>query len=160
MHDTAARYQEQVDEEYDLHVTVEELPEGTHSAADAAEAIGCPLGAIVKSVVLVVEFDDGSTEPIVAYASGEHRVDVDALAEYLGAADARTASPDEVKEYTGWSIGGVPPVGHGIERTLFDESLLEHEEIWGGAGTPEAVAAFDPETVVAATDAEIARIFE
>ena len=160
MHSTAARYQEQVREEHDIDVTVEELPEGTHSAADAAAAIGCPLGAIVKSVVLVVEFDDGSTEPVVAYANGEHRVDVEALAGHVGAADARTANPDEVKEFTGWSIGGVPPIGHGIERTLFDEALLDHEEIWGGAGTPETVAAFDPEAVVAATDAEIAAVFE
>jgi len=160
MHSTAARYQELAREEHDFDVSVEELPEGTHSAADAAEAIGCPLGAIVKSVVLIVEWEDGSSAPVIAYASGEHRVDVDTLADHLGATGARTANPDEVKEYTGWSIGGVPPVGHGIERTLFDEPLLAHESIWGGAGTPEAVAAFDPEAVVSATDAEVADVFE
>jgi prolyl-tRNA editing enzyme YbaK/EbsC (Cys-tRNA(Pro) deacylase) len=160
MHSTAARYQETVRDEHGLDVTVEELPEGTHSAADAAEAIGCPLGAIVKSVVLLVEGGDDAEYPVIAYASGEHHVDEAALAAHLDAAGARTADPDEVKEYTGWSIGGVPPVGHGIERTLLDESLLEHEEIWGGAGTPEAVAAFDPEAVVEAADAEIAAVFE
>lgn len=160
MHSTAARYQETVREEHGLDVTVEELPEGTHSAADAADAIGCQLGAIVKSVVMLVEREDGTEFPVVAYASGEHRVDEAALAAHLDAAGARTANPDEVKEYTGWSIGGVPPVGHGIDRTLFDESLLAHEEIWGGAGTPEAVAAFDPEAVVTATGAEVAAVFE
>jgi len=160
MHPTAADYQEQVREEHGLDVTVEELPEGTHSAAEAADAIGCPLAAIVKSVVLIAEDEAGATEPVVAYTSGEHRVDEDGLAAHLGLASARTASPDEVKELTGWSIGGVPPVGHGIERTLFDESLLEHAEIWGGAGTPEAVAAFDPAAVQAAVDAEVAPVFE
>lgn len=160
MHGTAARYQEQVRSEHGIDVAVEELPEGTHSAADAADAIGCPLGAIVKSVVLIVEHGDGDDESVVAYASGEHRVDEDALAAYLEAESAQTATPDEVKEFTGWSIGGVPPVGHGVERTLFDESLLEHQEIWGGAGTPEAVAAFDPAVVREAVDAEVAPVFE
>lgn len=160
MHPTAERYQEQVRDEHGLDVTVEELPEGTHSAADAADAIGCPLAAIVKSVVLVATDDDGTEYPVVAYASGEHRVDEAALAERLGVAGARIANPDEVKAHTGWSIGGVPPVGHGIERTLFDETLLEYDEIWGGAGTPEAVAAFDPEDVREAVGAEVANVYE
>lgn len=155
MHPTATRYQEVAREEYGLDVEVRELPEGTHSAEDAAAAIGCPLAAIVKSVVLVTDGD-----PAVAYASGEHRVDLDALAAHLGVDEVRTADADEVKEVTGWSIGGVPAVGHGIDRTLLDGTLLEHDVVWSGAGTPAAVASFDPEPIQSTTGAEVADVFE
>lgn len=155
MHATAERYQERVREDHGLDVEVLELPEGTHSAADAAEAIGCPLGAIVKSVVMAV---DG--EPVLVLTGGEHRVDEAALAAHCGADAARTATPDEVKAWSGYSIGGVPPVGHGLDRVFLDESLLAYDEVWGGAGTPEAVVAFAPDTIRELTGADPADVFE
>ncbi|MFW6004502.1 MAG: YbaK/EbsC family protein [Halodesulfurarchaeum sp.] len=155
MHPNTERFLEHVRAALGETVEVRELPEGTHTAADAAAAIGCPLAAIVKSVVFVA---DGN--PVLVYTAGNHEVETDALAEHLGATAVRLAEPDEVKAESGWSIGGVPPIGHEIETTLLDPQLLEFDEVWGGAGTPEAVAAFDPRTVKTATNATPVEVFE
>lgn len=155
MHPNTDRFLTRVHDELGEPVEVRELPEGTHSAADAAEAIGCPLGAIVKSIVFIADGD-----PVLVYTAGTHEVDEAALTRELDASAVRLAEPDEVKTYSGWSIGGVPPIGHDIENCLVDPQLLDYEEIWGGAGTPESVGAFDPADVIEVTGARQVAVFE
>ncbi len=135
MHPTAERFAETIRERHGLEVEVEEFPKGTKTASDAADAIGCSVSQIVKSVVMMV---DGA--PVVVLTAGHHRVDESALATELDGQTARPADAGEVKSATGWSIGGVPPCCHeGELRTYIDPALLEHERVWAAAGTPAAV---------------------
>jgi prolyl-tRNA editing enzyme YbaK/EbsC (Cys-tRNA(Pro) deacylase) len=133
-----------------LEVAIREFPEGTHTAQDAADAIGCPVAAIVKSLVFTL---DG--EPILVLVSGANRVDTDALGERLGGAlgkaDART-----VKQATGYSIGGVPPLAHATAlRTVIDEDLLALETLWAAAGSATAVFPLTPDDLVGLSGGEV-----
>ncbi|MFP4590136.1 MAG: YbaK/EbsC family protein [Halobacteriales archaeon] len=157
MHPRATEFRARARTEVDFEPAVRELPEGTHTAADAAGAIGCELGQIVKSMVMDV---DG--ELVIALTSGPNRVDEAALAERVGVGpDAvAPADPDHVKATLGWSIGGVPPFAHDHPvETLIDPDLLEHDEVWAGAGTPSAVFPIDPQTLREITGAELADVF-
>src|SRR2546421_2644372 len=88
-------------------LAVKQFPQGTRTAVDAARAVGCELGQIVKSLVFVA---DG--EPFLALTSGSNRADLERLAATLGARDVRPASADEARAATGYAIGGTPPFGH------------------------------------------------
>jgi prolyl-tRNA editing enzyme YbaK/EbsC (Cys-tRNA(Pro) deacylase) len=116
-----------------LDVEVETLAESTRTVEDAAQAVGCGPGQIAKSIVFVV---DG--EPIVCVASGAHRVDSELVCDALDCAEARPATPGEVRAATGYSVGGVPPVGHGLP-VLFDRALLEYDEVWAAGGDGRTV---------------------
>jgi prolyl-tRNA editing enzyme YbaK/EbsC (Cys-tRNA(Pro) deacylase) len=155
MHPNVERFRAAAREILDRDLDVRELPEGTHSAADAAAAIGCPQSAIVKSLLFVC-----AGEPVLVYAAGMHEVDEDALAAHLGCDSVELADPETVKQETGWAIGGVPPVGHEVARCLLDPALTDFETIWGGAGTPEAVAAVDPAELIELVGAEPAAVFD
>lgn len=133
-----------------LDVEVREFPEGTHTAQEAADAIGCPVAAIVKSLVFTL--DDA---PLLALVSGANRVDTDALGARLGGAlgkaDART-----VKEATGYSIGGVPPLAHANPlHTVIDEDLLALDVLWAAAGTASSVFAISPADLVRLSGGEV-----
>lgn len=157
MHARAIEFKERAQSEVGYEPAVEELPEGTRSAADAATAIGCELAQIAKSMAMDV---DG--ELVIALTSGSNRVDEIALAERLGVdpGSVGPADPDQVKTRLGWSIGGIPPFGHDrAVETLLDPDLLEHDEVWAGAGTPSAVFPIDPETLGRLTDAETVDAF-
>ena len=120
---------------------VVELPESTRSAAEAAQAIGCRVEQIVKSLV----FRGQSTNrPILAIVSGGNRVDEEKLA-VLVAEPVAKADAEYVRQRTGYAIGGVPPVGH-VESLVcvVDEDLLQYEQIWAAAGTPRAVFQLTP----------------
>jgi prolyl-tRNA editing enzyme YbaK/EbsC (Cys-tRNA(Pro) deacylase) len=124
-----------------LEVEVRTLDESTRSAAEAAAAIGCEEGQIVKSLVFMT--DDG---PLVCLCAGDRRVDPARLPP-----GARTASPDEVREATGFAIGGVPPLGHERELvTIVDASLRRFERVWAAAGTPRSVFEVGTEELIAA----------
>lgn len=111
------------------------FPEGTKTAEDAANAIGCPVSAIVKSLVFMVD-----EEPVVALVPGDKRLDTDALAAAAGGGKVRRASLDEVREATGYSAGGTPPFGHATELRVFaDPSLKRNDPVWAAAGTPTSV---------------------
>ncbi len=143
MHPTAAKLQTRLHER-GLEVEVRELPDSTRTARDAAAAYGCELGQIVKSLVFVV---DG--EATMVLCAGDRRVDAAALGD-----GARTASADEVREATGFAIGGVPPLGHERELpTLADASLRRFERVWCAAGTPNAVFEAELESLLAALPA-------
>lgn len=108
---------------------------GTRTAADAAEAIGCELGAICKSIVLVA--DD---EPVLVLTSGANRVDEGAVAEVLGAVEVPKADAAECRRATGSPIGGTAPFGHPEPlRVLLDRDLLAFDVVWAAAGLPDAV---------------------
>ncbi len=118
-----------------LRPDVRRFPEGTKTAADAARAIGCDVGQIVKSLVFMA--DDVA---VLVLAAGSNRVDEAKLAAAAGAAVVRRATPEEARGATGFAVGGTPPFGSvGRVRAFCDEELLGHDEIWAAAGTPESV---------------------
>jgi prolyl-tRNA editing enzyme YbaK/EbsC (Cys-tRNA(Pro) deacylase) len=119
---------------------VRRFPEGTKTAQDAARAIGCDVGQIVKSLVFMA--DDRA---VMAYTSGANRVDVGRLGELVGAGVVRRATPEEAREATGFAVGGTPPFGH-PERlpSVVDEDLLRWDEVWAAAGTPDSVFPLPP----------------
>jgi prolyl-tRNA editing enzyme YbaK/EbsC (Cys-tRNA(Pro) deacylase) len=120
---------------------VVELPASTRSAAEAAQAIGCRVEQIAKSLV----FKGQSTDrPVLAIVSGANRVDEERLGELLGEPTAK-ADAEYVRQRTGYAIGGVPPVGHAESLAcVIDEDLLRYDEIWAAAGTPRAVFRLTP----------------
>ncbi|MFI0938811.1 YbaK/EbsC family protein [Streptomyces sp. NPDC021020] len=118
-----------------LTVRVRELPDSTRTAAQAADALGCAVGAIASSLLFLA---DG--EPLLVMTSGRHRVDTELLAANAGALDIAMASANEVRRVTGQAIGGVAPIGHPAPvRTVVDEALREHPVVWAAAGTPHTV---------------------
>ena len=129
MHPTALKVAERL-RAAGLDVEVRELDASTRTAEEAAAAAGCELGQIVKSLV----FADGDG-PVLVLCAGDRRVDTTRVGE-----DVRRATPDEVREATGFAIGGVPPLGHERPvRTVVDESLRRFATVWCAAGTPRAV---------------------
>jgi len=140
MHPTAARVRSRL-AEAGLDVDVRELEESTRTAPEAAAAVGCELGQIVKSLLFV----DGD-EPVLVLCAGDRRVDPARVG-----ADVRQARAAEVREITGFAIGGVPPLGHERPlRTLVDASLARYDTVWCAAGTPRALFAAPRERLVAA----------
>jgi prolyl-tRNA editing enzyme YbaK/EbsC (Cys-tRNA(Pro) deacylase) len=126
---------------------VREFPEGTRTAQDAAAAIGCEVGQIVKSLVFL---RDG--EPVLVLCSGANTVDAQRLG--LTKADA-----DVVRRATGFAIGGVPPYAHPAPlETVVDEDLMGYDEIWAAAGTPRSVFPLTPAQLVERSGGTIARV--
>lgn len=135
-----------------IDVEVRAFPQGTRTAEDAAAAIGCDVAQIVKSLVFVV--DDA---PVLAMVGGADRLDERRLALAAGADEVRRANADEVRQATGYAVGGVPPFGHATPlRSFVDDALLAHDVVWAAAGTPTHVFACPPATLVDATGATIA----
>jgi prolyl-tRNA editing enzyme YbaK/EbsC (Cys-tRNA(Pro) deacylase) len=124
----------------DAGLAVKEFPEGTRTAADAARAVGCELGQIVKSLVFVA-----AGKPVVALVSGANRLDEKLLAAVAGR-PVRKADAETARTATGYSIGGVPPFGHATDVAVFmDRDLLGYEVVWAAAGRPESVFEIAPE---------------
>ena len=138
-----------------LSLQVVELPGSTRTAVEAAQAVGCQVGQIVKSLIFKGKH---SQRPILVVASGVNRVDekkIEAqIGEPLGKADA-----DFVRQHTGFVIGGVPPLGH-PERllTYVDEDLLQYAEIWAAAGTPHAVFRLSPSDLLKITGGNLTNL--
>ena len=133
-----------------LHPEIREFDESTHTAAVAAAAIGCDVAAIVKSLVFQA---DGA--PLLVLASGPNRVDTAALGARIGAVIGK-ADADAVKSASGYSIGGVPPLGLVTPmRTVFDETLLALPLVWAAAGSATAVFAIEPDELVRLSGAEV-----
>lgn len=131
---------------------VQELPESTRSAQDAADAIGCSVPQIAKSIIFKAS---ESKDPILAIASGSNRVDVKKITSHSGET-IENANADYVKKHTGFSIGGVSPVGLKTSmQTFIDEDLLSFDEIWAAAGTPNAVFKLYPENLSTLTKGNV-----
>jgi prolyl-tRNA editing enzyme YbaK/EbsC (Cys-tRNA(Pro) deacylase) len=134
LHRNAQRVQD-VLASYEVTGEVVTLADSARTAADAAAALGCEQGAIVKSLVFVA---DGS--PILVLTSGSHQVDLPKVAGLLGVQEVARADADTVRRVTGFPIGGVAPVGHPEPiGTLVDIGLQRYDVIWAAAGTPHNV---------------------
>jgi prolyl-tRNA editing enzyme YbaK/EbsC (Cys-tRNA(Pro) deacylase) len=115
--------------------TVVEFDESTHTAQEAADAIGCQLAQIAKSIL----FRSQGGRPVMVIASGVNKVDEKKVRALLGEKIER-ASPDFVKEMTGFEVGGVPPLGHANPCVIYlDEDLRAFPTLWAAGGTPNAV---------------------
>jgi prolyl-tRNA editing enzyme YbaK/EbsC (Cys-tRNA(Pro) deacylase) len=137
-------------------VEVRQFPEGTKTAQDAARAIGCEVGQIVKSLVFMA--DD---RPLLALTSGANRVDVGRLAKLTGAGEVRRATPEEARTATGFAVGGTPPFGHPERvRTYLDRDLLEFDEVWAAAGSADSVFGTTPEELRRTALAEVVDLKE
>src|SRR4051794_1223698 len=111
------------------------LPDSARTAAEAASALQVEIGAIVNSLVF-----DSAEQAVLILTSGLHRVDVELVARLHGLPPLERATPEFVRTHTGQAIGGVSPIGHPNPlRTLIDEDLAVHDEIWAAAGHPHAV---------------------
>jgi prolyl-tRNA editing enzyme YbaK/EbsC (Cys-tRNA(Pro) deacylase) len=128
---------------------IRRFPQGTKTAQDAANALGCDVAQIVKSLVFMA--DDAA---VIAYTSGANRVDPVKLAELAEASEARRATPEEARAATGFAVGGTPPFGHPARlRSWIDPDLLAFQEIWAAAGTPDSVFPLRPDELVRTTRA-------
>lgn len=132
-----------------IGVTVEPVrfPEGTKTAVDAANAIGCDVGQIVKSLIFAV---DG--EVVLAYVSGANQLDEARLASAAGGLKCSRVDADAVRSATGFPIGGVPPFGHTTHLQVFiDPDLLQYDVVWAAAGTWHDVFSLTPRQLVDAS---------
>lgn len=151
----SAQKVQQALERLGFELQVVELPESTRTAVEAAQAVGCQVGQIVKSLIFKAK---RSQRPVLVLASGSNRVNesrIEAqIGEPLGRADA-----DFVRQHTGFAIGGVPPVGHSQAlQTFIDRDLLQYAEIWAAAGTPNAVFRLSPTDLVSMTGGQVVEI--
>ena len=138
-----------------VQLQVVELPASTRTSAEAAQAVGCQVGQIAKSLV----FKTSDTQrPILVIASGANRVDEAKVGARLGEAIGK-ADADFVRSRTGFVIGGVPPVGHTEAlKTFIDEDLLNYQQIWAAAGTPNAVFPLTPTDLIQITQGEVIKV--
>lgn len=130
-----------------------EMDESTHTAQQAADALGCSVAAIVKSLLF-----EADGEPLLVLASGPNRVDTSLLAELVGV-PVTMADAKRVKLVTGSSIGGVPPLGHPQRlRTIMDETLLALPVVWAAAASATSVFDIEPGRLAELTEAVVARV--
>jgi Cys-tRNA(Pro) deacylase len=133
-------------------VKVRELSASTRTAQLAADAVGTPLGSIVKSLIFIM--DDDRT--VLALVAGDQRADSEKIARCLDAQSARMAKGEEVRARTSYAIGGVPPVAHVTPvETLIDRTLLRFETVWAAAGAPNALFEIDTQKLVRLTQGRV-----
>jgi prolyl-tRNA editing enzyme YbaK/EbsC (Cys-tRNA(Pro) deacylase) len=133
------------------------LDDSTHTAEDAARALGVELGQIVKSLVFVAPRPDEGHEPIVCLVAGTNRVDLGLLAAIVAEPGIRRASAREARDLTGFPIGGIPPLGHRQPvRVVMDPDLDRYPEVWAAAGLDRAVFPVTPAALRRLTDAIVA----
>lgn len=137
-----------------LEVELRTLNGSTATVREAADAMGCEPGQIAKSIVFVM---DG--EPVVVVASGRHRIDGDKVCDALDCAEGRQASREEVRAATGFPIGGVPPIGHGLP-VVFDSALLDYDVIYAAGGDPNTLFAVAPRQLAGCVHALVAPVGE
>ncbi len=140
---------------YGVACKVVELPGSTRTSQEAAQAIGCRVEQIAKSLV----FQGKTTKrPVLVVASGANRVDEKKLRDLLSE-PVKKADADFVREHTGFAIGGVPPAGLSKLIEIFiDEDLFKYEEIWAAAGTPHAVFKLTAADLVKITQGKVVSI--
>jgi prolyl-tRNA editing enzyme YbaK/EbsC (Cys-tRNA(Pro) deacylase) len=152
VHDAAARK--------GVTLEVVQFDESTHTAAEAAAALGVELGQIVKSLVFVIPAA-GTPEPVLCLVAGHNRVDLARLAAITSAPDIRRATAREAHDLTGFSIGGIPPIGtERVVRVIMDPDLGRYPMVWAAAGLPTAVFGVPPGTLRILSNAMVAPIAE
>tara|TARA_A100001011_G_scaffold396995_1_gene496624 strand:- start:1022 stop:1501 length:480 start_codon:yes stop_codon:yes gene_type:complete len=147
---------EKILKEYDHSFNIIVLDNSARTAKDAATSLGCNVGAIIKSLLFKTQ-----KSFILCLVAGNKRCSLNKLKKFLNIKDISMASPDEVKTHTGYTIGGVSPVGH-INKTniLIDESLNKFEELFGAAGHPNCVFKINFEKLVKITNGKIENLTE
>ncbi len=154
MHPSAQRVQQALNE---LGYTgqVVEHEASTRTAVEAAQAAGCEVGQIVKSLVFRLL---PANEPVLVLVSGPNRVHEKHFGRLLGGTLER-ADADYVREVSGYAIGGVPPVGHKTAiRTYVDQDLLQYPTVWAAAGTPNAVFEIPPQELVRISQGQVVNV--
>lgn len=135
-----------------ITVTVQELPESTRTAKEAASAAKCHVSQIVKSLVFQTK---AGQEPIMILTSGANKVDEKIVGDQVGK-EIQFAPPDFVREETGFAIGGVSPYGLKKEIPIYmDRDLLDHSIIWVAAGSHHAVFSIQPQVLISTTDCQV-----
>jgi len=140
--------------ELGLDIELKTLDNSTATVGQAAAALGVQEGQIAKSIVFVM---DG--EPVVVVASGRHRIDTTKVCDALDTAEGRMASGDEVRAATGFPIGGVPPIGHGLP-VVFDSALLDYEVIYAAGGDGNTLFEVAPRQLAGSVHALVAPVGE
>lgn len=136
-----------------------ELPVETPTVAAAAQALGVPVDAIVKSILFIIEPD----EAVLAVAPGRRRVSISAIAAWLGTSRTRIrlASPEEALQLCGYQVGAVPPFGHQRELPVcMDRALIEMREIYAGGGSLNSLLKIDPAEIARVTRADYLELVE
>ena len=134
-----------------VEARIEEFPSSTRTAQEAAATVGTTVGQIVKSLVFLA-----GDSPVMALVSGVNRLDTQRLAALSGAAIDK-ADADAVRQATGYSIGGVPPIGFPVPiPTFIDRDLLQYDVVWAAAGTPRHVFPIAPQELVRITGGQVA----
>ncbi|MGD8778297.1 MAG: YbaK/EbsC family protein [Ignavibacteria bacterium] len=138
---------------FNLDLEVVELPNSTRTAEEAANAIGCKVGQIIKSLI----FKNGKN-PVLILVSGDNKLNVEKFEKEFSIS-LEKADAKFVKEKTGFSIGGVPPAGHKEQlETFIDEDLLQYDEIWAAAGMPFSVFRIESSNIQKITGGKIIKI--
>lgn len=142
--------------EHGIELDVHDVPQGARTAQEAADAVGAPVGAIVKSLVL-----DSDAGPLMVMTSGANRVSYGKVEAATGRSGVRRCDADTARAATSYPVGGVSPFGHPSRLPmLIDRDLLAHQVVWAAAGTPHAVFPIAPGDLVRATGAETADVAE
>ena len=138
-----------------MHLEVIELPDSTRTSQDAAQAVGCQVGQIAKSIIFQAL---PSHRPILVIVSGPNRVNEKVLGGLVNE-EISKADADFVRSRIGFVIGGVPPVGHAEQlETYIDQDLLQYNEIWAAAGTPHAVFRLTPVDLIRMTTGKVIKV--
>lgn len=133
---------------FGLDSKVKEFAHPTHTAKEAAEALGCEAGQIVKSLIFKGRL---SGQPILLLVSGANRVDEDKAGKLIGE-EIEKADAEFVREKTGFAIGGVAPVGHKEKmKTFIDEDLMVYPNVWAAAGHPHSIFDISPRDLLKIT---------
>jgi prolyl-tRNA editing enzyme YbaK/EbsC (Cys-tRNA(Pro) deacylase) len=152
---SAQKVQDALNQRGFAHLQVLKLPASTRTAQEAAEAVGCSVGQIVKSLIFR---GASSGQPYLLLVSGSNRVNTHQLEERLGERLAK-ADAEYVRSITGFAIGGVPPVGHQQHlETIIDPDLLQYQRVFAAAGTPFAVFELTPDELLALTGGRVLQV--
>ena len=137
-----------------LDSRVVRLHNSTRTAPEAAQAVGCEVGAIAKSLLFM---PDG--KPLLVICAGDRRVSTTRVAELVGASEVKMAPAEDVRRVTGFAIGGVPPIGHATRlRVMMDSRLLEWPQVYAAAGAHDALFPIDPRRLLQISGANLAEV--
>jgi len=132
-----------------------QLPQETRTALQAAKAVGCHLGQIAKSLVFKIK---KTGQPILIITSGKNQVDEEKIAKKFGLT-LELAKAEFVKAKTGFTIGGVPPIGHSTTiKTFLDKDLFAYQTIWAAGGHPKTIFKLTPEELKRITQGQIIKV--
>lgn len=155
MDERVAEFRTRAQEQFDIDPDIHDFPDGTKTAADAADAIGCDVTEIASSIVLAAD------QLVVAVVRGADHVDTRKLATLRNVHEATLADPDDVAEVVGWPVGGVPPFCHDSDVPVYvDEAVMENETVWAAGGSSNTVFPIDPETLRACADGTVVDVTE